>query len=238
MDIKKEFEPSLNSRSVKELFESLIRGEAAFEPFRDLEGFVRFMEVRSEDSYALKDDCLLAIVRHVQSTVNPDAGLCLLTYLLAPGLQAILRDLVVRGNPLMEAWSDLWWAFFQTAMSYPVVRRTSKVAANLLLDTRHRVVKARRDEASLQRQFETLERQDSGDEPETRHPAWDRARTLIDKEDTAGLKDADLTILLGSRVYGLDLKEIAERLGISYEAARKRRQRIERMLRDRWSLED
>jgi len=238
MDIRKEFEPSLNSCSVKELFERIIREEAAFKPFHNLDGFVRFMEIRSEDSYALKDACLLAVIRHVQSAADPEAGLCLLTYLLAPGLQAILRNLVVRGNPLMETWSDLWWAFLQTAMSYPVMRRTSKVAANLLLDTRHKVMQNQRIEAELQRRFETLDHHDPADESEAKHPAWNKAMNLINKEDTEGLNDDDLSILLGSRVYGIDLKKIAGRLGISYEAVRKRRQRIERMLRDRWSQMD
>ena len=238
MDIRKEFEPSLKTRIVENLFEILKRKEKAFESFPSLNSFIRFMEQPSSDVYVVKDACLLALVRHIQASNESEAGFNLLTYLLSSGLQTILRDLILKGNSQMEAWSDLWWAFYQTTMSYPVARRQRKIAANLLLDTRHRVLIDLQTEISLQGRFDSLRCHDPEDRPDERHPRWDHAKLLIDGEDTNGLNATDLAILLGTRVYGENLKDIAHRLGLSYEAVRKRRQRIEQLIRKRWSTSD
>ena len=235
MDIRKEFEPSLKTRSVENLFVILLRNEKAFESFRSLNSFIRFMEQPSSDAYAVKDACLLALVCRIQASKESEAGFCLLTYLLSPGLQSILRDLILKGNSLMEAWSDLWWAFCQTTMSYPVARRQRKIAANLLFDTRHRVQKILKAEVLLQSRLDSLKYDDPDDVLDEHHPQWDQARSMIEGVDTNGLNATDLAVLLGSRVYGENLKDIAHRLGLTYEAVRKRRQRIERSLRKRWS---
>jgi len=235
MDIRKEFEPSLKTRSVENLFVILNCNEKAFESFQSLNSFIRFMEQPSSDAYDVKDACLLALVCRIQALKESDAGISLLTYLLSPGLQSILRDLILKNNGLMEAWSDLWWAFYQTTMSYPVARRKRKIAANLLLDTRHRVQKSLKTETSLQSQLDSLKYDDPEDVLDEHHTQWDQARSMIEGVDTNGLNATDLAVLLGSRVYGENLKDIAHQLGLTYEAVRKRRQRIERSLKERWS---
>ena len=62
------------------------------------------------------------------------------------------------------------------------------------------------------------------------------ARALIEREGVELAEEA-YSILIGTRVYGEDLRDVSLRLGISYEAARKRRQRIEEKLRHKWRNE-
>jgi hypothetical protein len=45
------------------------------------------------------------------------------------------------------------------------------------------------------------------------------------------LTQTDFLLLIGTRVYGAPLKRVARHLGLGYEAAKKRRQRSEAVLR-------
>jgi hypothetical protein len=109
------------------------------------------------------------------------------------------------------------------------------VAANLLLDTRHRVYHTRKIERARRAQSDSLGDYEPPVEitPDDSHLA--QVRALVEGEDDAGLDESDLAILLGTRIYEEDLRVVAKRLGLSYEAARKRRQRVEQKLRRRWS---
>jgi len=66
------------------------------------------------------------------------------------------------------------------------------------------------------------------------HPYWERACSLISGEDPSGLSEVDTALILGSRVYGEKLKDVANRLRITYGTARTRRNRAERKLKEYW----
>ncbi|MBC8466070.1 hypothetical protein H8D57_03500 [bacterium] len=233
MDIKREFEPSLHSSTMLQFYNSL-KDNKAFKSFNSLDHFLQFMENRSSASAQNKDACLLAIISQIQRLGVSQSGLCLLTYILAPGLQNILRDLVCKGNIITEAWSDLWWHFLQRTQNYPTLRRPSKVAANLLLDTRHSLMDALKAENIYHRKLSSVDEFEYESEPTETHLYRERASLLISGKDPMELSKIDSTLILGSRVYGEKLKDVANRLGITYGAARARRSRAERKLRADW----
>ena len=232
MDIKREFEPSIHSSSVLSFYD-LLKENEAFKEFDDLDHFLQFMENRSAEIAKTKDACLLALISQIQKTDTSHPGLCLLTYILSPGLQHILRDMVCRGRLITEAWSDLWWHFFRRVQNYPIKQRPNKVAANLLLDTRHSLMVARKSNHIYVSQVEPEELEDESQTSDL-HPFWERANLLISGDDPSGLSEVDAILILGSRVYGEKLKDVAKRLRISYGAARKRRNRAERKLKEYW----
>jgi len=235
MDIKREFEPSLHSSTVL-YFYDLLNEYEVFKRFENLDHFLQLMENMSSDCAHTKDACLLALISQIQNVKVYQPGLCLLTYILSPGLQRILRDMVCKGNLITEAWSDLWWHFFRRVQNYPVGRRPNKVAANLLLDTRHSLMDARKTENIYHSMMESNEEFEYECQTTEMHPCWERASSLISGSDPSGLSEVDTTLILGSRVYGEKLKDVANRLGISYGAARTRRNRAERKLREYWVM--
>jgi len=122
-------------------------------------------------------------------------------------------------------------------LSYPLERRRRKVAANLLLDTRHRVFRSHQIEIALASVIEPLEDNEAPIEPRFDDPVYMSAQRLIEGENDEGINHRDIALILGSRVYDRDLQDLAEELGLSYDAARKRRQRAEKVIRTRWLRE-
>jgi len=234
VDIKKDFEPCLSTPSVQNLFKILRKEEDAFRAFDCFELFLTAMRKRSVEDFHTQDACLWTLVSRIQSNPQSEAGLSLLTYLLAPGLQAILRKLIRSGVVLREAWSDLWWGFYQTVMRYPLARRRHKVAANLIMDTQHKVLRSQQAEADRLSRLEPLDNHEFTNEPGFDDPFYINAHRLIDGEEITGFAEADIALVIGTRVYDEDMHDVADRLGISYEAARKRRQRIEKTIRQQW----
>ncbi|MBC8278494.1 MAG: hypothetical protein H8E46_09700, partial [FCB group bacterium] len=53
--------------------------------------------------------------------------------------------------------------------------------------------------------------------------------------DSASLSDLDLDLVTASRVYGESMKDLANRLGLEYWAAFKRRERAEKHIREYWT---
>jgi hypothetical protein len=75
------------------------------------------------------------------------------------------------------------------------------------------------------------------------HFISDRARTVTDNQagseeelrrhlGSGRISEVEFRLLLGTYVYGYDLRECAEGVGLTYEAAKKRRQRVLARLRD------
>jgi len=233
VDIKKEFEPCLSTPSVRILFE-ILREEEAFFAFDNIEQFLMTMRKRTLEDFPTQDACLGIIISHIQLNLHAEAGVKLLTYLLAPGLQAILKRLIHSRVELREAWSDLWWRFYQTVMGYPLIRRPHKVAANLIRDTEHKAFQSQRAEVDRLLRQEPLDNQELASEPSFVNPLFIKANRLIDGEEVTGFGEVDIAIVIGTRVYDEDMHDVADRLGISYEAARKRRQRTEKKIRQDW----
>ena len=234
MDIKKAFDFVPSDRHAKEFFLELRSQNKQFKQFANLQGFTEFMYGSAGKNFALKDACILEIISGIQDADNKAAGLNLITYLLAPGLQNILMRSVFGGGDLEEIWSVLSWEFFQSILHYPTINRPYKIAANLLFDTHHRI----RDFIGAQQDWnnglEPIERYELKiDEEETTLDSR-LASALLEGRDHAGLGILDIKLIISSRVYGESMKSLADRLGLSYQNALKRRNRAEKHLRDYW----
>lgn len=234
MDIKKEFDFVLNDKSTHELFECM-QGENHFvQHFADMTEFISFMNDSSDHNYDLKDNSMLMIIKKIQANENKTTGFNLSTYLLAPGLQQILSQVASYKDELMDDWLNLWAEFSNSLLEYPIELRPRKVAANLLHDTRHRILVIKKQEMTRITQTELIEDFDYAIPPDTTSPYSKFAALLIEGIDTVSLSDIDLYLVTASRVYDKSLKELADHLGIEYNSARKRRQRAEKRIREYW----
>lgn len=234
MDIKKEFAFVLSDKSVKDFFRQLRNNEPAFQRFESLEAFVRTINDRTTQNYEVKDACLLKLIESIQITADKSAGLNLITYLLAPGLQRILYDALSKGDDLRETWLNLWCEFFQSVQHYPLHNRQHKVAANLLFETLRRIKNLTRAEHDWSRRTEPVDYRELKSNENEPSLNFMLATALINGEDKAGLNEIDLDLIISSRVYGESMKSVAQRWKLDYHNALKRRFRAEEHLRNYW----
>jgi DNA-directed RNA polymerase specialized sigma24 family protein len=165
-----------------------------------------------------KDALLLALVRCARS--DAEAAMCV-TACLYPGLSRIVhryRD-ILYGD---EAWSGLVEALIRRLRTFKPDRRCRFVAANLLRDSAHQLRRVARSERMWRDHVQLHE------EPVALAPT---PVVTTDGGDPlalgAQLSPLDAALIQSTRLGGLSLADVAGLLGLSYEAAKKRRQRAE-----------
>lgn len=181
-----------------------------------------------------KDRVLVALLR-LARTESSAARMVLQAML--PGLKALAAVFLKHGpdtesEPALERselWQVLFLAMLERIRTYPLARRPRKIAANLVLDVKHVTL------AELQRTrsgFQELPR----DEP-LEPVAQSSPFAVADVEEpmrravaAEAISAADAELLLQVDVDGVSLREAAARLGISYNAAKHRRQKARRRL--------
>ena len=231
MDIKKEFEPSLKTESVQRFFQELLVENSGLPSFSSLREMIGAVNDRSSNHYDLNDSWLLAIVGKIQRSSDKEAGMILLTYLLAAGLQKILRENFKVGDDLHQIWSDVWWTFFQIVERYSTSQYREKVAAILLRLTDKKIKRRRKKKARLENEVATPEDLIEKTSNIEEQNFLEDDVNIFDEVKLAGLKPSDLDLVITSRVYGEALEDIAKELGIKYSTVQKRRKRTEQKLR-------
>ena len=236
MDIKKQFKVTLGHKSVRDFYNELQNEEVLFQQFEDLQGFIDFMASRASWNEQLQDSSLLAIIRKIQASEIQEGGLNLLTYLLAPGLQRILRDIFTNISKLSEDWLDLWWAFYLSIENYPVSLRPRKVSVNLLFDTRHRIIAEKKSECMRRNITARMEDYDIAATDDAPSPYYELASVFLESTEDAGLDQIDKDLVISSRVYDTSMKILADRWGLKYRNALQKRYRAEKVIREYWKL--
>lgn len=170
---------------------------------------------------AERDRVFCALLRQAQR--DELAGLVLVEALL-PGLKTHLGRILVDAGESDELLALLLKNTWEQIASYPLERRPSRVAANLLLDIRKQTLR----ELGQQRHF-------ANQDPVARcEPAAAVAADIeapLRRAVAAGaLSGNEAELVLQSRVDGRPLVEIAAELGLAYITVYKRRAKAERRL--------
>jgi hypothetical protein len=147
-----------------------------------------------------------------------------------------------------DLWQDTLLAFLQVVRERDPNHHQQGVAQKILRWTRDRLRQSyRRHWRSARRQFsetdtgrvldpsridEGFARIDMGDALKA------EGRRLRGLRDEGLLSEADYRLLFCTRLLGEPLRSYAAKAGLSYEAARKRRQRVERLLGGTHGIED
>jgi DNA-directed RNA polymerase specialized sigma24 family protein len=183
---------------------------------------------------AEKDRILAALLRLART--ESSAGRMVLQAML-PALKVLAAEFLRRdpdreSEPALERdelWQVLFVAMLERIKTYPLDDRPRKIAANLRWDTKHAVLpeldRARSAHHDLPKD-EPLE--PVAESP--RYAAEDVEAPLRRAVAAREISQADADLLLWVDVDGVPLRLAAKRLGISYNAAKHRRQRARRAL--------
>lgn len=168
-------------------------------------------------------------------------------------LVRIRRDLARLDPEPNSLDSNLCWAFLRALHRLDLDRRAAGLGQKILNDVRHDVRHLYAAERALAIQFTPLADEPDDDEAgegqprgeilgapdrayeefESKHDARAVRRWLERLVHSGRLSEPDYMILVGCSLYGHPLEEIATSQGLSYEAARKRRQRATKFLQER-----
>lgn len=137
-----------------------------------------------------------------------------------------------------ELWQRIFWSFHESVCRIDVSRRPHQITSKLINDTIHRLFESyRRDWIHVERVASmdpTIIQEMSGavdgidfDCMELRE-VHEREISRLQEHCRAGrITEADFFLIVGTRLYGQSIAEHAREVGLSREAAKKRRQRAE-----------
>jgi DNA-directed RNA polymerase specialized sigma24 family protein len=197
------------------------QGEPPLAAFAEPARLIGFL--RSPAQAASKDAVLRPLVRIARD--EPLAARVVLEA-LAPGLTRLAERVIFDERDRDELWALILEHAWQQIRSYPLERRPSKIAANLILETR----RAALTEFTLDRR----RRRDLPPRPLTERataPAGADVEKLLARAIAAGAISADeAELILQTRIDELPLRQLAAEQGIAYHTLNVRRLRAERHL--------
>ena len=196
--------------------------EPALARFRSPDELIRFL--LRPGPWAARDAVLAALL--AQARVEPLAARVVLAAVL-PGLKRIAEEVILDARDRDELWQLLLACAWERIRRYPLERRPSRIAANLLLDARRQALDAFTRERGLRPRLA------SADPPPPAPPEAASAdvEVLLAKAVRAGaLAREEARLILETRFYGVPLASIATARGAPYDALRIRRRRAERRL--------
>ncbi len=207
--------------------------DAALARFGDPDALIAFLHRRGQPD--AKDAVLLPLL--VRAQHEPLAGRVVLQAML-PGLKGLSARLARSVVSFEELWQILFACLWERIVTYPVERRPGRVAANLLRDTLKRTLAELKREAKAQGQLLSEVPLDELDDLLAADAASDAeadgsvdVEAILKRAVVAGRVSAEeAEVILATEVDGVPLAVVAERLGVSYNAVKIRRQRAEQRL--------
>lgn len=206
--------------------------DATFRPFGHPEALLTFLHRRGRPD--AKDPVLLALL--VRARQDQLAGRVVLQAML-PGLKSLSARLARSVVSFEELWQVLFACLWERIVTYPVERRPSRVAANLLLDTMKKTLAELKNEAKALGQLSELSLDEFDDllgTPAESDGAVDGrvdVEAVLSRAIVAGaVTGEEAELILATEIDGVPMAAVAERLGVSYNAVKIRRQRAEQRL--------
>lgn len=173
---------------------------------------------------AAEDEILAALVR--QAEADAQAARVVLQALL-PGLKALAGRLLLEPDEREEIWSALLAHCWERIRCYPIERRPSRIAANILLDTLQKTTR------ELKRQRRDRDELAADEAPERTATALDGAdveRLLRRAVRATAISTEEAELILRTRIDGAEMGALAQESGVSYHALNTRRLRAEKRL--------
>jgi DNA-directed RNA polymerase specialized sigma24 family protein len=206
--------------------------DATLIPFGDPDALLAFLHRQGPPD--VKDAVLLALL--VRAPREQLAGRVVLQAML-PGLKSLSSRLARSVVSFEELWQILFACLWERIVTYPVERRPSRVAANLLRDTLKRTLAELRREANALGQLTELSLDDLDDLLGEPHGTGEEADGSVEPEAVlrhaiaaGAVTGEEAELILATEIDGVPMAAVAERLGVSYNAVKIRRQRAEQRL--------
>jgi DNA-directed RNA polymerase specialized sigma24 family protein len=206
--------------------------DGALKQFGDPDALIAFLHRRGTPH--VKDAVLLVLL--IRAPREQLAGRVVLQAML-PGLKSLSGRLAHSVVSFEELWQILFACLWERIVTYPVDRRPSRVAANLLRDTLKRTLAELRREANALAQLPELSLDDLDDllgvpaSPAADADGHGDPEALLRRAIAAGaVTSEEAELILATEIDGVPMAAVAERLGVSYNAVKIRRQRAEQRL--------
>jgi len=208
-----------------------------FSTWGDVVAFMR--KGTSEDP--LKDEVLRPILAaHAED--HDSRWRTILLVIFWPGLKSICLRRRRLDPELGELWANAVWAFLRAVCRLDLAKRPERLVQKLVNDTagclrveyglaRHRAAIEIPTDPHLLELLAGGAEHPGFAEVEFRDEQEGQIRRLREHLEVGRIGDTDFNLLVGTRVYGRLLRECAEEAGLTYEAAKKRRQRAEAAIR-------
>jgi hypothetical protein len=198
------------------------QSEPALSPFCEPRRLIAFL--RSAASPASKDAVLRSLVRIARD--EPLAARVVLEA-IAPGLTRLAERIIFDERDRDELWALILGHAWQQIRCYPLARRPSKIAANLILETRRVALAEFTRERRRRRELPPQALSADAAAP----AASADVDTLLARAVAAGAITKDeAELILATRVDQVPLASYAADKPVSYDALRVRRKRAERRL--------
>jgi DNA-directed RNA polymerase specialized sigma24 family protein len=207
--------------------------EPALARFNSPDRLIRFLWDK-QASPVEKDRLLAALLRsaRTESSASRVVLQAMLPALKVLSAEFLRRDPDREGEPALEReelWQVLFVAMLERIKTYPLDDRPRKIAANLRWDTKHAVLPELDRARSARHDLPKDEPLEPVGESAP-YMAEDVEAPLRRAVAARAISQADADLLLWVDVDRVSLRLAAERLGISYNAAKHRRQRARRAL--------
>jgi DNA-directed RNA polymerase specialized sigma24 family protein len=212
--------PALAARALAPRLREWARSERRLAGFESPQALLRFL--RSRDADLDRKDAILVFLLE-RARADELAGRTVLEAIL-PGLKRLAGSVFHEVGDEDELSSLLLWCAWEEIRAFPLERRRTRIAANLLLDTRKRMraalTEARRTSTNRDRLPPAGARTEPGD-----------VDALLARAVAAGaITDEEAELIARTRIDELPLVEVARAQDAAYDALRIRRSRAERRL--------
>lgn len=202
----------------------------------DVVGFMRAGTSRDPD----KDFILRAILR-AYATTNDRRLQTILLVIFWPGLQAIHFKKRAWDEDADSLWTNVTWAFIGVLRRIDLQKRSERLVQKIINDSIHYLYvgyrreweHAHREAATVPDTLETF--MSSVDDPRLSANEEQEAMTQCLRDHLAAgrIGETEFRLIVGTRLQGQSLDDCARDLGLSRNAAARRRQRAEAALRKR-----
>jgi hypothetical protein len=238
---RERLEQEIQSREYRELLHELQRKESFLRHFETWAEVIAFM--RRGTSLDPRKDEILRTVFEAHAGDRDSRWRTILLVIFWPGLEGIhFKKLFWDPQYPDDLWSSIVWAFLEVVCRVDVKRRSERLVSKIVNDVFHRLndeyrriwARMKRETNVEQEEFEALAGgvEDPGfAEVEFREQQEVEVRRLRKHMEEGRISEADFLLLVGTRVYGRPLADYAREARIAYEAAKKRGQRAERVIR-------
>jgi len=238
----------LQTETAHALLRKAQRRDQRFPQFTSWDEAIAFMHNAKEDARE-KDAILRAIFSCRSEDGHPTWGTVLLLFFW-PGLLSLFRRTFRYDPDKDERWRAITATFLESVKRLDVERRPDRIASKLMNDTRSYLYekydriwthqdRQRQQEPGFWKRHMKSTATGHGKAGRDHHESAESVMQLLRKARAAGVLDEhDRYLLIGTILYGKSLADCACEIGLTYEAAKKRRQRAYRSLATRYSPED
>lgn len=236
-ELRQGLERDIKTNDFIRLYLRIRQRHKALERFTTPQDLVQFLHEQKFQDHQAKDRILQILITEYQQREDQTLSSYLLLILL-PGLTHLFYQFRGRvkavGLDVQELWGEIGWLFFQVLKGYETETRPTRTASTIIGRVKNRLrdwchkVQREREALSIYGQ-EVLTQKGLFQSESQDLKLKELVQILLDNEV---ISKTDLFIILGSRVYGEDLKRLSHTLPFSYESTRKRRQRAEKAIRE------